>query len=694
MASKSASEARPPIAPVRPHRYERHGVTIEDPYFWLKDQNYPKVENPEVLDHLKAENAYFEQVMAPLKPLTDRLFDELKARQKEDDASVPSKDGDSLYWWQFEKGAQYRSWYRKRVGTGEPELLLDEPTLAAGLEYFRLNALSVSPDGRYLAYSADDDGSERFKLKIRDLETGADIEEVSRETIGQIVWAADSRRLAYVEVNANWRPHRVRLHRLGTPGGEADPILYEEQDASFFVGLSRSQDRSHFIIGTADHVTSEVYLLPTDDPTAPLKLVSPRQPGREYDVDVREGRLYIRTNDTHRNFRIATATLENPGEWEELIAGSDEHYIRGLTAFQNVLAISERIEGLDQVRLRDYDGGEHHVRFPEESYTVSLGANLEYAAPMLRLVYTSMVTPTTVYDYDIAARTLHVRKVQEVPSGYDPTLYETVRLTATARDGAKVPVSVVYKKGFPRDGSGRLHLYAYGAYGHAIPPSFSTARLSLLDRGFAYAIAHVRGGDDLGYTWYLDGKLDKRWNTFNDFVDVARHLIVEKFTSAGNISISGGSAGGELMGVVANTNPELWRAVVAHVPFVDVLNTMQDESLPLTPIEWPEWGNPIEDKGVFEYIRGYSPYDNVEAKAYPAMLVTAGLNDPRVTYWEPAKWVARLRANKTDDNLLLLKTNMGAGHGGKSGRWDSLHEVAEEYAFILLCFGIADESAA
>jgi oligopeptidase B len=567
-------------------------------------------------------------------------------------------------------------------------LILDEPKEAEGKKYFRLGGMSVSPDGRLAAWAADDDGSERFKLKVRDLATGKDLVTVSEASIGQAEWAADSQRLLWLEVSEQWRPYRVRLHTLGT-GGD-DPILYEEKDSSFFVGLGKSQDRSHFVVAAADHVTSEVRLIPAGDPTATPLLVSPRKTGREYDVDLREGQLFIRANDTHKNFRVATATLAAPGDWKELIPGSDRHYIRGLTSFKQHLVVSERIDGLDQLRIRDYAGGEHYVKLPEASYTVSLGSNPEYDPKRYRLGYTSMVTPSTVYDYDPAARTLTTLKVQEVPSGYDASKYETVRLMAPARDGVMVPVSVVYRKDFRKDGKGRVHLYGYGAYGNAIPPSFSANRLSLLDRGFAFAIAHIRGGDDLGYQWYLDGKLIQRTNTFNDFVDVAKALVAAGYATKGNISASGGSAGGSLMGAIVNSDPAMWRAVVAHVPFVDILNTMQDESLPLTPIEWPEWGNPITDKAAFEYILSYSPYENVRAQAYPPILVTAGLNDPRVTYWEPAKWVARLRATKTDDNLLLMKTNMGAGHGGKSGRFESLREVAEEYTFVLKAFGLAN----
>ncbi len=675
----------PPVAPQRPHTQTFHGETLSDPYFWLKDQGYPKVSEPDVLAYVKAENAYFEAQMAPRAKLVETLFDELKARVPQEDASVPVKDGAFDYWWRFDKGGQYRVWLRKPVGSGAEQIILSEPTLAAGKDYFRLAGIAVSPDSKLLAYAYDDNGSERFTLKVRDLATGADIATVATKSIGVPVWAADSQALAWTEVNDNWRPFRIVLHTLGTG---TERTLYEEPDSGFRVHVARSQDRSQFVIVSADHVTSEARLIPTANPAAPPLLVSPRRTGREYDVDVRGQTLFIRTNDDHVNFRIVTAPLAHPDRWATLIAGSNRHYLRNLTAFTSYLAIEERVDGLDAVRLRTDDGHERYVAFPEASYTASVSTNPEPDAPLLRLSYSSMVTPATVFDYDTGAAKLISRKVQQVPSGYDASAYATERLMLPARDGTKIPVSIVYRKGFPKDGSGKLHLYGYGAYGLAIPPSFSASRLSLLDRGFAYAIAHIRGGDDLGYQWYLDGKLTKRSNTFTDFVDVAKGLAKAGYSKPGMISASGGSAGGELMGAVVNSDPALWKAVAAHVPFVDVLNTMLDDQLPLTPGEWPEWGNPITDKAAFDLLRSYSPYDNVRAQAYPALLITAGLNDPRVTYWEPAKWTAKLRATKTDNNLLLLKTNMGAGHGGKSGRFIALQETAEEYAFLLMAYGM------
>ena len=678
----------PPIAEQRPHSFERHGITVEDPWAWLRDAGYPEVTDPDVLAYLEAENAYFETVMAPHQQLTDRLFEEMRGRIKEDDATVPQKDGEWLYWSDFETGGEYRRWWRKPVSGGADELILDEPALAAGKEYFRLGALSVSPDGRYLAYAIDDNGSERFEARVKDLTTGALLDDVIPGTLSELVWVADSSGFLYGLANDQWRTDNARLHRLGMPIDQ-DIELYHEADEGWRVSVGETQSRRFLVISAGDHVTSEVRLVPADDPTAEPILVRARQPHVEYDVEEHDGTLFIHTNDTDPNFRLVTAPLERPSEWTERLGPSDHFYMTGVTTFADFFVVEGREDGLDQIFLHRYEGGEGTaIAFPEASYVVGLGDNPEYAVDKLRLGYESMVTPGTVIEYDVATAEQRVLKVQTIPSGYDASKYATERLKITARDGTEVPVSVVYPNGFPRDGTGKLYLYAYGAYGYAVPPGFSTSRMSFLDRGVAFAIAHIRGGDDLGQQWYLDGKLDKRTNTFNDFVDVARGLIEHGFTHEGGIAIAGGSAGGELMGAVVNSDPELWGAVVASVPFVDVLNTMLDETLPLTPGEWPEWGNPIEDKAAFELIRSYSPYDNVRAQAYPPLFISGGLNDPRVTYWEPAKWAAKLRFTKTDDNVLLLKTNMGAGHGGKSGRWESLKEAAEEMAFVLWQLGV------
>jgi oligopeptidase B len=672
-----------PVARRVAHSFTRHGITIEDPYAWLRDPGYPDVKDADVLAYLTAENAYFEAAMKPHRGLVDTILTEMKGRIKDDDSSVPQKDGDFVYWYAYDAGGEYPKWYRRKFTSGADEVIIDEPALAAGHDYFRLGGHAVSPDGRLLAYAIDTNGSERYVLKVRDLATGAELADIIENWRYGLIWAADSKSFLYTDADENWRSKAVWHHRLGDPQS-ADREIYREQDPKFTVSLGRTQSRRFATFSTGDHATNEIFLIPLSDFSAKPVLVSPRQPDRLYDLDEREGALYIRTNDTHLNFRIVTAPVSAPGAWTEIIPGSDRHYILGLTTFENLMVIEERIDGLSQIRLRDYaDGAEHYIAFPEASFVASLGGNREYRVDRLRLSYQSMVTPNTVYDYHLAGGRLETLKVREIPSGYDASQYVTERLVAPARDGVMVPVSVVYRRDFVRNGKGRLHVYGYGAYGHAIPPGFSTNRLSLLDRGFACAIAHIRGGDDLGFGWYLDGKLDKRTNSFNDFVDVTRYLIDQGFASAGRVTAAGGSAGGELMGAIVNQAPELYGAIAAHVPFVDVLNTMLDETLPLTPGEWSEWGNPITDKAAFDYILSYSPYDNVSVQAYPAMLVTAGLNDPRVTYWEPAKWVAKLRATRTDGNTLLLKTNMGAGHGGKSGRYTALEEAAEEYVFFL-----------
>jgi oligopeptidase B len=673
-----------PVASQRPHTFTHHGITLEDPWYWLRDPGYPKVKNKEILSYLKEENRYFEAHMKAQQPLVDTLFREMKGRIQEDDSTVPQKDGEWLYWSTFEKGQQYRRHYRKPAAGGEDQLILDQNELAKGRDYFQLSEIVISPNGKLMAYAYDGDGSERFEVHFRDLISGKDLPDVIEDTLSSLVWSADSQGLVFGLANENWRTDSIRYHRLGDDPEKAK-VLYQEPDIGFIVDVDLSAQEDWIIIEAGDQVTNESRLIPAADPTAQPILVSARQVGREYSIDLRDGTLFILTNDDHVNFRIATATLEKPSDWKTLIPGSDRHYLTDVGLFKDFFVTEGRIDGLDQIQIHRYDSPlqPEPIIFPESSYTTELSSNPEFDTPSLRIEYESMVTPETVFDYHVSEKRLEKLKVQTIPSGYDASQYQTERIRITARDGVQVPVSILMKKGFKMDGSQPLHLYAYGAYGLATPPDFAANRLSLVDRGFAYAIAHVRGGDDLGYQWYLDGKLQKRTNTFNDFVDAAKGLIEKRYTSKSLITASGGSAGGELMGAVVNQASELFGAVVAHVPFVDVLNTMLDDSLPLTPGEWPEWGNPITDQAAFEFIRSYSPYDNITAKAYPPMLVTGGLNDPRVTYWEPAKMVAKLRALKTDKNLLLLKINMGAGHGGKSGRYDHLHENAEEMAFIL-----------
>mgnify|MGYP000017565831 FL=1 len=687
--SSEQAPTSPPVAERRDYSFTTHGITLSDPYHWLKDPSYPTVDDEDVLAYVKAENAWFEAQMAPHKQLVDTLFEEMKGRIKEDDSTVPQKDGDWLYWSEFEEGKEYRLHYRKPVGGGDAQLLLDENQLAEGKDYFRLGAFSISKDGRFLAYSSDDNGSERYTARIKDLETGELLPDELTNLRGGLTWVANDSALVYGPSTEEWRTLEAKLHVIGTPVA-SDVTLYKEADESFGVGTGLTAQEDWLVIATGDNETSEIRLVSADNPTGEQILVKPRQKGVEYDVDVRDGTLFIHTNDDHINFRLATAPLANPGEWETLIEGSDDFYLTDFELFKDFYVTEGRLAGLDQIQLRAYDDADDMtpIAFPEASFVAGLSNNPEYDMQKLRLSYQSMVTPGSVYDYDVKTGALELLKQQEIPSGYDATQYKTERLTITARDGTQVPVSVVMRKDRPMGGP--LHLYAYGAYGYAVPPGFSTSRLSLVDRGMAYAIAHIRGGDDLGRRWYLQGKLNERTNTFEDFVDVAKGLIDAGYTEKGKISASGGSAGGELMGVVVNTDPDLWGAVVADVPFVDVLNTMLDKDLPLTPGEWPEWGNPILSKQAFAYMLSYSPYDQVVAQDYPPLMVTAGLNDPRVTYWEPAKWVAKLRATKTDSNALLLKTNMGAGHGGKSGRFASLYETAEEFAFILTQLDVVD----
>ncbi len=673
----------PPIAERRPSSSTYHGITLTDDYAWLRDAGYPKVTDAAVLDYLNAENAHFEAAMAPHAALVETIFQEMRGRIKEDDASVPAKDGDWLYWRAFETGGQYRKWWRRPVSGGVDQLILDEPALAEGKDYFRLGALSLSEDGRFLAYSIDDDGSERFTVHVKDLQTGAMLGDTIPGTMGALVWSADARALLYGQVNDQWRIDTIKRHAIGTPVSD-DAVMYHEADIGFQCGVGMTHDRKWVQIATGDNTTSEVRLLPAGDLHATPLMVRERKAGVEYDVEAHGRTLFIVTNDTDTNFRLCTASADNPGEWAERIAPRPDFYLTDVTCFADFFVVEGRENGLDQVELHRYfSRTPTRIGWPETSYSAGLDENAEYATATLRLSYESMVTPDRVIDYDVATGAMTVLKEQVIPSGYDASHYATERVEIEARDGTMVPVSIVYAKDFPKDGTRPLYLYGYGAYGIAIPPGFSAMRLSLVDRGFAFAIAHIRGGDDLGQQWQLDGKLEKRWNAFHDFIDVAKGLCDLGFSSSGKVCAAGGSAGGELMGVVINEAPEIWGAVAAHVPFVDVLNTMLDDTLPLTPGEWPEWGNPIEDKAAFELIRSYSPYDNVRAQAYPPLLITAGLTDPRVTYWEPAKWCAKLRELKTDDNALMLKTNMGAGHGGKSGRFESLRETAEEFAFFV-----------
>jgi len=681
----------PPLAPRVTLTRARFGVSWPDDWAWLRDPAYPALRDPAVVAHLEAENAYTRAMLAPHEAQVERLHAELKGRLTEDDASVPVQDGGFDYQWAFAPGAQYRTWLRRRLGGGALETILDENALAAGLPYLNLRAVTPSPDGRLVAYTVDTDGSERFRLWVKDLVTGVELEHAVTNTSGTVVWAEDGRTLLYVELNDQLRPWRVRAHTLGTAQGR-DRVVYAEDDPAFFVSIGKTRDDRFLVIGTGTHVTRELRVIPADRPHAPPGIVAPRREGHRYALDHAHGAFWIVTNDRHENFRRVRATEGAPreGAWEEVIAGRDERYLLAASCFADFMVLSERIDGLADVRILSWAGDEHVISFAEEVYTAALGDNREFATDIVRIGYSSMITPPSVIDYVVPTRELIVRKVQQIASGYDKALYRTERVMAPAPDGAGVPVTLVWRDGFVRDGSGPVFMYGYGAYGSGNDPTFNLHRLSLLDRGFCFALAHVRGGDELGWRWYREGKLARKENSFTDFIAIAEHLIAEGWTRAGNIAIRGGSAGGLLVGAVLNMRPELWRCAIADVPFVDIVNTMSDPSLPLTPIEWPEWGNPLEDADALALMLRYSPYDNVRAQAYPAMFVTAGIADPRVTYWEPAKWVARLRAAKTDRHPLLLKTNMEAGHFGKSGRYDALLDLAEQYAFLFDVFDMAD----
>ena len=677
-----------PLAAAKKHSFNYHGIDVEDPWHWLRDPNYPKVEATEILDYLNQEKAYFDNVFAPHQSFVDELFEELCDRSPKVDEGVPFQDGEWVYQWRFAAEAQHRTWWRRPVHTSHIDdwrCILDTPALAAKSINFTLGDWSISPNGRYLAWPSDTEGSERFTIRISDLERNEVLADCIENTLASPVWSADSRFLLYAELNEHWRPFQIKAHCLETPAAE-DRLLYRESSDAFWVSIHVSQSADWLIINAHDHETAELQLLPATNPFISPIFISPRRKGHFYDLDHACGRFWIRTNDQHKNFRLVSTADTHCAEthWEEEVAPSNEVHLSAITTFQDFYVLEERRLGLDCIRIRTYDNTDHSITFPEPVYEAQLGVNKQFVTDRIRLIYSSMVTPVTTFDYLVATRELIKRKVQQITSGYDASLYQCERLYVKARDAVEIPVSLVYHRHFKENYTGNLYLYGYGAYGHVVKPGFSAARLSMLERGYVCAIAHIRGGADLGHPWYEDGKLTKRTNTFNDFVDVGRYLVQEGYASEGQIAILGGSAGGELMGAVVNQAPSLWGAVVAHVPFVDVLNTMLDATLPLTPMEWSEWGNPATDAEAFSLIRSYSPYDQTSAQQYPPMLVTGGLNDPRVTYWEPAKWVAKLRHTKTDENILLLKIAMDAGHSGHSGRYDKLREQAEAWAFILL----------
>jgi oligopeptidase B len=686
----------PPVAPRRPKFSVQHGVELVDEYAWLRDENWQEVmRDPAALDpairaYLEAENSYTEAALADTTGLQAELFAEMKGRIKEDDSSVPAPDGGFAYFRSYVTGGQYPRLNRRPRDGGPEELLLDGNKEAEGKAYWQLGDHAHSPNHRLLAYAVDDKGSELFTVRIRDLATGMDLPDVITDTRGSLVWARDSKTLFYVRLDDKQRPLSVHRHRVGT-AAEEDVLVYEERDNGFYVGVEETQSGRFILIVAHDHQTSEVFLIDSERPESTLRVVAARERGHEYYVDHHAERLFVLTNSGGaEDFRICEAPLDAPAmaNWREIIPHRPGRLIVDIVAFAGHLVRLEREDGLPRIVVRQLaNGSEHAIAFDEEAYSLGVSAGYEFDTTTLRFTYSSMTTPEQVYDYDMQTRIRVLRKTQEVPSGHNPADYVTRRVLAPARDGETVPISLLYRKGTPLDGSAPLLLYGYGAYGISIPAAFRTTWLSLVDRGFVFAVAHIRGGKDKGYRWYTEGKCEKKLNTFTDFIAAGEYLAEQGYTRRGRIVANGGSAGGMLMGVVANMAPDLFLGIIADVPFVDVLNTMLDGSLPLTPPEWPEWGNPLASKEDFANIRSYSPYDNVTAKAYPHIFAYGGLTDPRVTYWEPAKWIARLRARNQSDSLILLKTNMEAGHGGASGRFEQLKEWALDFAFALKIAG-------
>ena len=689
-----------PSAKKQPQSETHHGHSKTDDYAWLRVDNWmevmanPAALDPEVRDYLEAENAYSVAVLEPTRPLQDRLFAEIKGRIKEDDQSPPVKDGPFAYYVRFRTGGQYAIHCRKdREDQGEAseQILFDGDEEAKGFEYFRMVGASISDDHQLMAWAVDTKGSEFYTIRVRDLETGAELSDTLERTAGGSVWAPDGKSLFYTWQDDNHRPCKVFRHVLGTDQ-DADELIYEEADPGFFTGVSGTSDDRFLIISANDHQTSESWIADFEDPSFTLKCVAPREVGHEYDLERAGDGWFIRTNqDGAVDFQIMRAEIgrEERAHWQAWQAHVPGRLIKGFDGYQRFLTILQSEKALPSIVVHDLDAGTSHaIAFDEDAYALGLQGSEEWDSSETRFSYESPSTPSQVYDYDMASRTRTLIKSQEVPSGHVPEDYVVHRIMAPSHDGVGVPVTVMHHRDTKLDGTAPLYLYGYGSYGMSTPAGFSVKRLSLADRGLVTATAHIRGGADMGYGWYLDGKAEKKTNTFHDFIGARDALVQRGWVDPARVGAEGGSAGGMLMGAIANMAPEKFASIIGAVPFVDVLTTMLDDSLPLTPPEWPEWGNPIADKEAYERIASYSPIDNVEAKAYPAILATGGLTDPRVTYWEPAKWVATLRERRTDGGLTLMHMNMGAGHGGASGRFDSLKEDARDWAFMLWVLGI------
>ena len=689
----------PPKTEQRPVEDTRHGVTRIDEFAWLRADNWQEVfKDPSVLDpairaHLEAENVYQTEMMADTADLRKRLFEEMKGRIKEDDSTVPMKDGPFAYGSSYKKGGEQPRFFRTPREGGTEEIILDGDAEAEGKPYFRIGSSDHSTDHRRLLWSYDDKGSEFYSLRVRDVATGTDVSDEVPDTSGGGVWNAANDGFLYTRVDENHRPSKLFFHALGTDVSQ-DRLVYEESDPGFFMDVDGSRNNDWIFISINDHETSEFRLLRTDEPTATPVLVAARETGLQYDLEEGGDVFFILTNaDGAKDFKVVTAPVSDPTRpnWKELVPHEPGRLILSLLAFKDFLVRLERKDGLPRIVVRDRTtGNEHGISFDEEAFSLSLLGAYEYDTDVMRFSYSSMTTPAQVFDYDMRTRARALLKTQEVPSGHDPDHYVTRRLMAPSHDGEMVPISLIYHRDTPLDGSAPALLYGYGSYGITVPAAFNTNILSLADRGFVYAIAHIRGGKDKGFSWYEDGKRDKKTNTFLDFIAVARHLVSERYTSHDRIVAQGGSAGGMLMGAVANMAPDAFGGIIAEVPFVDVLTTMLDDTLPLTPPEWPEWGNPIASEKDYNTIAAYSPYDNVGALDYPPIMAVAGLTDPRVTYWEPAKWIARLRDRSAGKGPFLFKIHMDSGHAGASGRFSRLEEIAYVYAFALKVAGKLD----
>lgn len=681
----------PPVAAAKPYAVVSPHGTRSDPYYWLRDDTRSR---PEVLDYLKAENAYFEAMSAPYRDLTAKLAKELIGRLAEDDNTVPYKNKDYLYSTRYQAGKEHPIHVRRPLGSDGEQVLVDGNLEAAGKEYYRLGGRAVSPRQDLLAFTEDTRGRYQHTLRFREIATGRDLPERIAGLQSQIAWAADNRTIYYVENDpVTLLSTRVRKHVLGTDP-KSDPVIYEEKDTSFYLGVGKTGDERFILIRLGSTVASEVRFIEAGDPSGTPRVLAPRETGVLYEADHVNGRWVIKTDWKAPNFRLmavadaADTDVGGKETWQELVPHDSKVFLEDFAVFADYLALGERSDGLLRLRYAPWTDLGRWKRVPtdEPASTQGFDVNAEQGTPKLRYSYSSLATPDSIYEVDMRTGERTLLKRQPVP-GYDPAGYATERVWATARDGARVPVSLVYRKGFVRNGTAPLYQYGYGSYGATLDPAFDSTVVSLLDRGFVYAIAHIRGGQELGRAWYDDGRLLRKKNTFTDFVDVTDFLVREKYAAPDKVFASGASAGGLLMGAVANMAGEKYRGIVAHVPYVDAVTTMLDESIPLVTNEFEEWGNP-KQKDYYDYMLSYSPYDNVRAQPYPAMLITTGLHDSQVQYYEPAKWVARLRAMKTDRNPLLFKINMAAGHGGRSGRFASLRETAEEYAFLLSCLGI------